>query len=82
MFQLSSSEGNSDRIDSIMFEQMSAETQKLVLSFKEIEKPSDKHWDVCPIAFIHGEFDMNNQDDIDNEVLGQIGYHRYKRGRL
>ena len=44
--------GESLTDDSIMFYELSMEVQERLLSFAGISHPSDKFWDVLPVAYI------------------------------
>lgn len=59
--------------DSIMFFELSMDTQERLLAFAQVSHPSDKFWDILPVAYIYqNKLDMT-QNEIDDEVLLQLG---------
>ena len=59
--------------DSIMFYELSLDTQERILSFAGISHPSEKFWDVLPVAYIYQNKLQMNQTEIDDEALLQLG---------
>ena len=59
--------------DSIMFHELSFEIQERLLSFAGISHPSDKFWDVLPVAYIYQNKAHMDQTEIDDEALLQVG---------
>jgi len=62
--------------DVIMFGDLSIEAQKKALEHLKIKNPSEKHYDVLPMAYVVSVFDFSTQSEIDDEALQQIGYYR------
>ncbi len=65
--------GDSVTDDSIMFYELSDEIQQRLLNFAGISHPSDKFWDVLPVAYIYQNKAHMNQTEIDDEALLQLG---------
>lgn len=65
--------GESLTDDSIMFYELSLDTQERLLSFAGISHPSDKFWDVLPVAYIYQNKALMNQIEMDDEALLQLG---------
>jgi len=59
--------------DSIMFYELSQEIQQRLLNFAGISHPSDKFWDVLPVAYIYQNKAHMNQTEMDDEALLQLG---------
>ena len=59
--------------DSIMFHELSFEIQERLLNFAGISDPSDKFWDVLPVAYIYQNKALMNQTELDDEALLQVG---------
>ena len=65
--------GDSVTDDSIMFNELSDEIQQRLLNFAGITHPSDKFWDVLPVAYIYQNKSHMTQDEINDEALLQLG---------
>jgi len=65
--------GESLTDDSIMFYELSLDTQERLLSFASVTHPSDKFWDVLPVAYIYQNKAHMSQTEIDDEALLQLG---------
>lgn len=65
--------GESLTDDSIMFYELSSDIQERLLSFAGVSHPSDKFWDVLPVAYIYQNKAQMSQDEIDDEALLQLG---------
>lgn len=65
--------GDSVTDDSIMFYELSHEIQQRLLNFAGISHPSDKFWDVLPVAYIYQNKAHMNQTEMDDEALLQLG---------
>jgi len=65
--------GDSVSDDSIMFDELSDETQERLLSFAGVSHPSDKFWDVLPVAYIYQNKAHMSQGEMDDEALMQVG---------
>jgi len=65
--------GESLTDDSIMFDELSQEIQERLLAFACVSHPSDKFWDVLPVAYIYQNKAQMNQTEIDDEALLQLG---------
>jgi len=65
--------GDSLTDDSIMFYELSLDVQERLLSFAGISHPSDKFWDVLPVAYIYQNKAHMNQTEMDDEALLQLG---------
>lgn len=59
--------------DTIMFFELSEEIQERLLSFAGISHPSDKFWDVLPVAYIYQNKAHMSQDEMNDEALLQLG---------
>ncbi len=59
--------------DSIMFHELSLDIQERLLSFAGVSHPSDKFWDVLPVAYIYQNKALMDQREIDDEALLQVG---------
>jgi len=59
--------------DSIMFHELSFEIQERLLNFVGVSHPSDKFWDVLPVAYIYQNKAQMEQSEIDDEALLQVG---------
>ncbi len=59
--------------DSIMFDELSLDMQARLLNFAGISHPSDKFWDVLPVAYIYQNKSQMSQNEIDDEALLQLG---------
>ena len=59
--------------DSIMFHELSSGIQERLLAFAGVAHPSDKFWDVLPVAYIYQNKAHMNQDELDDEALLQLG---------
>ena len=59
--------------DTIMFYELSDEIQQRLLSFAGITHPSDKFWDVLPVAYIYQNKAHMSQDEMNDEALLQLG---------
>lgn len=59
--------------DSIMFYELSMDTQERLLAFSQASHPSDKFWDILPVAYIYQNKSDMTQSEIDDEVLLQLG---------
>ncbi len=61
----------------IMFEYLSEDAKKKVLSFKNASSHYELNLDVLPLAQLpYGTIAEFEQDDIDLQALTQIGYYR------
>ncbi|MDF1881674.1 hypothetical protein JHD50_10255 [Sulfurimonas sp. MAG313] len=65
--------GDSVNDDSIMFNELSDEIQQRLLSFAGVSHPSDKFWDVLPVAYIYQTKAHMTQIELDDEALLQLG---------
>ena len=65
--------GDSLTDDSIMFNELSDETQQRLLNFVGVIHPSDKFWDILPVAYIYQNKAHMSQDEINDEALLQLG---------
>jgi len=65
--------GDSVTDDTIMFYELSNEVQERLLNFAGISHPSDKFWDVLPIAYIYQIKANMSQDELNDEALLQLG---------
>jgi len=65
--------GDSVTDDSIMFCELSDNIQQRLLSFAGVSHPSDKFWDVLPVAYIYQNKTHMTQDEINDEALLQLG---------
>lgn len=65
--------GESHTDDSIMFDELSLDTQERLLGFAGVEHPSDKFWDVLPVAYIYQNKAQMSQEELDDEALLQLG---------
>ena len=65
--------GDSLADDSIMFDELSMDAQERLLSFAGVSHPSDKFWDVLPVAYIYQNKAQMNQTELDDEALLQVG---------
>lgn len=65
--------GESLTDDSIMFYELSMDVQERLLSFAGVSHPSDKFWDVLPVAYLYQNKAQMNQTEIDDEALLQLG---------
>jgi len=65
--------GESLTDDSIMFYELSDDTQQRLLNFAGVSHPSDKFWDVLPIAYIYQNKSLMTQDELNDEALLQLG---------
>ena len=65
--------GDSVTDDSIMFYELSDDIQQRLLSFAGVSHPSDKFWDVLPVAYIYQNKAHMSQDEINDEALLQLG---------
>lgn len=65
--------GESVADDSIMFYELSLDVQERLLAFAGISHPSDKFWDVLPVAYIYQNKAQMDQTEIDDEALLQLG---------
>ncbi|HIC44364.1 MAG TPA: hypothetical protein EYO73_08805 [Sulfurimonas sp.] len=59
--------------DTIMFYELSDDTQSRLLDFAGVQHPSDKFWDVLPVAYIYQSKTHMSQDEINDEALLQLG---------
>jgi len=59
--------------DNIMFDELSDDIQERLLSFAGVSHPSDKFWDVLPVAYIYQNKAHMSQDEINDEALLQLG---------
>jgi len=59
--------------DTIMFYELSTDIQQRVLTFVGISHPSDKFWDVLPVAYIYQDKSQMQQYELDDEALMQLG---------
>ena len=59
--------------DTIMFYELSLHIQDRILEFMGISHPSDKFWDVLPVAYIYQNKTFMEQTELDDEVLLQLG---------
>ena len=65
--------GESLTDDTIMFYELSLDAQERLLSFAGISHPSDKFWDVIPVAYIYQNKAHMDQTEMDDEALLQLG---------
>ena len=65
--------GDSHTDDNIMFDELSMDAQERLLSFAGVSHPSDKFWDVLPVAYIYQNKAQMNQTELDDEALLQVG---------
>ena len=65
--------GESLADDSIMFYELSLDAQERLLAFAGISHPSDKFWDVLPVAYIYQNKVHMDQAEMDDEALLQLG---------
>jgi len=65
--------GDSVTDDSIMFHELSFDIQERLLNFAGIQHPSDKFWDVLPVAYIYQDKTSMAQYELDDEALLQLG---------
>ena len=65
--------GDSLSDDTIMFDELSEDTQERLLNYAGISTPSDKFWDVLPVAYIYQNKAQMSQDEMDYEALMQVG---------
>lgn len=65
--------GESLADDSIMFYELSEDVQERLLSFAGVSNPSDKFWDVLPVAYIYQNKAQMSQTEMDDEALLQLG---------
>jgi hypothetical protein len=56
--------------DTIMFGELSSE--KRLLDFAGVSHPSEKFWDVLPVAYIYQNKAQMSQEEIDDEALLQL----------
>jgi hypothetical protein len=49
------------------------DAQERLLAFAGISHPSDKFWDVLPVAYIYQNKAQMDQTEIDDEALLQLG---------
>lgn len=59
--------------DTIMFYELSIEIQERLLNFAGISHPSDKFWDILPVAYIYQNKTHMTQNEINDEALLQLG---------
>ncbi len=65
--------GESLTDDTIMFYELSLDIQERLLAFAGVSHPSDKFWDVLPVAYIYQNKAHMSQSEIDDEALLQLG---------
>jgi len=65
--------GDSVNDDSIMFYELSDDVQERLLSFAGVSHPSDKFWDVLPLAYLYQNKSQMTQDELNDEALLQLG---------
>ncbi len=65
--------GESLTDDTIMFNELSEDTQERLLNFAGVSHPSDNFWDVLPVAYIYQNKALMSQDEMDYEALMQVG---------
>jgi len=65
--------GDSVTDDSIMFHELSDDIQQRLLSFAGVSHPSDKFWDVLPVAYIYQNKTHMTQDELNDEAMLQLG---------
>jgi negative regulator of replication initiation len=58
--------------DTIMFGELSSDIQKRLLDFAGVSHPSEKFWDVLPVAYIYQNKAQMSQEEIDDEALLQL----------
>ncbi len=73
--ELISKKTDVDKAYVIMFSELSEEAQQKALACVGVESEAEKHWDILPIAYTHMGMSLTTQEDIDMEVLSQIGFY-------
>ena len=76
MFELKAPRRNMKyKKSTIMFDDISISAKEKVLKIKGVNNPKDAYLDVMPVAYIAG-ITLETQDQVDEEVLSQMGYYR------
>lgn len=68
-----SERGMGSKNDTIMFTELSAMIQQRILEAFNLQSPSERFWDVVPVAYLYNDKMELNQNELDEEALLQLG---------
>lgn len=68
-----SERGMGSKDDTIMFAELSQMIQQRILEAFNVQNPSERFWDVVPVAYLYSDKHQLNQNEIDEEALLQLG---------